>query len=85
MGFEKKNHRLEALRNSSIEKFGKGGFFIVSEGIHNKVAGNFGNERHGSYFDQYLPCDTEFRLNGTWHSFFFMALSDLMLFQMVDL
>lgn len=35
----KKNNRLEALRNSSIEKFGKGGFFIFSEGIHNKAAG----------------------------------------------
>lgn len=57
-GFWKKNHRLEALRNSSIEKFGYGGFFIFSEDIYNKASDNFGNEIHGSYFDQYLPSDT---------------------------
>lgn len=57
MGFEKKNHWIEALRNSSVEKFGKGSFFILSEDIYNKASGTFSNERHGSYFDQYLPSD----------------------------
>lgn len=39
-------------------KIWKGDFFIISEDIYNKASGTFSNERHGSYFDQYLPSDT---------------------------